>query len=43
MARNFKTIFANMWDEETQSMISFGEYKKKKQAILDKLREKMGK
>ena len=43
LAQSFKTIFANMWDEETQSMISFGEYKKKKQAILDKLREKMGK
>jgi hypothetical protein len=31
-----------MWDEETQTMISFGEYKKKKQAVLAKLKEKMG-
>ena len=38
---DFKTIFANMWDEETQSMISFGEYKKKKQAVLEKIRAKL--
>jgi omega-6 fatty acid desaturase (delta-12 desaturase) len=34
--QSLKTINANLWDEEQQKMISFGEYKKKKFRFLNK-------
>lgn len=37
LMQSFKTVFANLWDEDQQRMISFGEYSRRKKALKGNL------